>query len=66
MFKMAKMIDPNTPAAGCTAASIAVCDYAIGGSALINNFTLYFWTEQKPNGLAAAGLHSADANGIVN
>lgn len=70
IVKMLKMVDPSTPAAACTAGSVAVCDYGIGapaaGSLGIDNFTLYFYTELKPTGLSAAGIHSADQNGIVN
>ena len=71
IIKLANLKDPSNPSASCTAASTAVCEYALdtpsdSGTLGISNFTLRFYTELKPTGLAAAGLHSADQNGIVN
>lgn len=70
IIKMLNMKDPSNPTTACTAASTAICEYAIGapavGTLAIDNFTLYFFSEMKPQGLAAAGIHSADQNGIVN
>ncbi len=67
--KLANLKDPlpaYVTAGACKSGATVGCDYAIAPLALIDAFTLRFWSELKPEGLPAAGLHSADQNGIVN
>lgn len=67
-LKLQNLKDPvpaSAAAAGCAAAGTN-CDYAFDAGATIDTFTARFYSELKPEGLAAAGAHSADQNGLVN
>jgi prepilin-type N-terminal cleavage/methylation domain-containing protein len=68
---LAVMVDPLKPAAACTAASAAQCDYGFVPNATtaykLDGYTIYFWTEQNNlAGLGATYLHSANSNGVMN
>jgi prepilin-type N-terminal cleavage/methylation domain-containing protein len=64
-INISQLKDPRYSANAACATGGTECDYGLNATATINNFSLYFVTEQAVQGLIA-GSHTAVQTGIIN